>query len=154
VPVRIGVISDTHGLVRAAVLDALRGVDLIVHAGDVGGPAVVLALEAVAPVKAVCGNVDLDPWGRDLPTTVVVEAGGVRLYVRHDLGGLDVDPRTAGFAAVITGHSHRPGIQRRDGVLYFNPGSAGPVRFSLPVCVGRLTIEGTAVDPEILLVEA
>lgn len=137
----IGVISDTHGLVRPEALAALAGVDRIVHAGDIGVPEVLVRLAALAPVTAVRGNNDRGPWAARLPPTEVVEAGGVKIYVLHDRHELDLDPRVAGFAAVITGHSHKPAQEVRDGVLYFNPGSAGPRRFALPVSVGRLTIE-------------
>jgi hypothetical protein len=137
----VGVISDTHGLVRPQALAALAGVEQIVHAGDIGSPEVLTALARVAPVTAVRGNNDRGPWADDIPTTEVVEVGGVSLYLLHDLHELDLDPRAAGFAAVIAGHSHQPRQEERDGVLYFNPGSAGPRRFRLPISVGRLTIE-------------
>ncbi len=130
---------------RPEALAALAGVVHIVHAGDVGGPAVLEHLARIAPVTAVRGNNDRDAWAASLPETAVVELGGAALYVLHDRKQLDVDPRGAGFAAVISGHSHRPGQERRDGVLYVNPGSAGPRRFRLPVSVGRLTIAGGRV---------
>jgi putative phosphoesterase len=136
----VGVISDTHGLLRPEAVAALRGVDHIVHAGDVGAPEILDALAAVAPVTAVRGNNDRGPWAAGLPETEVVEIGGLMLYVLHDVQTLDLVPRAAGFAAVIAGHSHQPREECRDGVLYFNPGSAGPRRFRLPVSVGRLTI--------------
>jgi putative phosphoesterase len=144
-PIEIGVISDTHGLLRPEALTALAGVAHIVHAGDIGGPAVLEHLARLAPVTAVRGNNDRDPWAAALPETAIVELGGVRLYVLHDRKQLALDPRAAGLAAVIAGHSHQPRQERRDGVLYFNPGSAGPRRFRLPVSVGRLTIAGGAV---------
>jgi uncharacterized protein len=147
---RIGVISDTHGLVRPQALRALAGADLIVHAGDVGAPAVLEALRAVAPVVAVRGNNDRGAWAAVLSETEVVETDGRSLYVLHDLKELDVDPRAAGFAAVIAGHSHQPRIDRRDGVLYLNPGSAGPRRFRLPIAVAWLAIEPAGVDAEIV----
>ena len=136
----VGVISDTHGLVRPEALAALRGVALIVHAGDVGGPEVLDALAAVAPVVAVRGNNDRGPWARRLPATRDVVVGAARVYVLHDVHELQGDPASDGYAAVIAGHSHRPRIERRDGVLYLNPGSAGPRRFSLPIAVARLTV--------------
>jgi len=142
---RIGVISDTHGLVRPEALRALAGADLIVHAGDVGAPEVLDALRAVAPVVAVRGNNDRGRWARALAETEVVERGGRSLYVLHDLHELDLDPRAAGFDAVIAGHSHQPRVERRDGVLYLNPGSAGPRRFRLPISVGFLSIRGSDV---------
>ena len=147
---RIGVISDTHGLVRPEALRALTGADLIVHAGDVGTPAVLEALRAVAPVVAVRGNNDRGPWAAALAETEVVETDGRSLYVLHDLKELDLDPRAAGFDAVIAGHSHQPCIERRDGVLYLNPGSAGPRRFRLPIAVAWLAVEATSMDAEIV----
>lgn len=147
---RIGLISDTHGLVRPEALRALAGADLIVHAGDVGGPEVLAALRAVAPVVAVRGNNDRGPWAATLAGTEVVERNGRSLYVLHDLKELDLDPRAAGFDAVIAGHSHQPRIERRDGVLYVNPGSAGPRRFRLPIAVAWLAVESAGVDAEIV----
>jgi len=150
----LGVISDTHGLVRPEALAALRGVDRILHAGDIGGPEVLRALEAVAPVTAVRGNNDRGPWAEVIPATEAVEAGGAWLYVLHDVKTLDLDPRAAGFSAVIAGHSHRPAQEERDGVLYFNPGSAGPRRFRLPVSVGRLTVSAGRVTGALLALAA
>ncbi|HEY7517902.1 MAG TPA: metallophosphoesterase family protein [Methylomirabilota bacterium] len=147
---RIGVISDTHGLVRPEALRALAGADLIVHAGDVGGPEVLEALRGVAPVVAVRGNNDRGPWAAKLAETEVVETDGRSLYVLHDLNALDLDPRAAGFDAVIAGHSHRPRIDRRDGVLYLNPGSAGPRRFRLPIAVAWLAVAPAGMDAEIV----
>jgi putative phosphoesterase len=134
----IGLISDTHGLLRPEALRALAGSELIVHAGDIGSPEILDALAAIAPVVAVRGNIDTAPWARQLPETAVAEAGSSRIYVLHDLKQLDLDPRAAGFAAVVSGHSHRPGRTERAGVLYINPGSAGPRRFRLPVTVALL----------------
>lgn len=146
----IGVISDTHGLLRAEAVDALQGSDLIVHAGDVGGPAILDELRRIAPVHAVRGNVDRDEWSRELPAAEVVEVDGTLLYVLHDIATLDLDPAAAGFATVIYGHSHRPKQETRRGVLYLNPGSAGPRRFQLPVTVARLTVEGTRLAAEMV----
>ncbi len=146
----VGVISDTHGLLRPEVGPVLRGVQLIVHAGDIGDPAVVSGLEALAPVRAVRGNVDRDAWARALPLTRVVEAAGAVLYVLHDVDALDLDPAAAGFAAVISGHSHRPQLEQRGGVLYLNPGAAGPRRFNLPVSVARLRVAGGQVSAELI----
>jgi hypothetical protein len=137
---RVGVISDTHGLLRPEALRALAGADLILHAGDVGSPEVLAGLRALAPVVAVRGNNDRGPWAEALSETEVVTAGGRSLYVLHDLGTLDLDPRAAGFDAVIAGHSHQPRIERRDGVLYLNPGSAGPRRFRLPIALAWLDV--------------
>jgi putative phosphoesterase len=147
---RIGVISDTHGLLRPEAIDALRGSELIVHAGDVGKPEVFERLRAIAPTIAVRGNVDTGSWAAALPEAEVVEVGPVHLYVLHDLATLDLDPKAAGFAAVIFGHSHRPGAELGNDVLYLNPGSAGPRRFSLPITVARLRVEGDRVSHEIV----
>ncbi len=146
----IGVISDTHGLLRPEAVKALRGSDLIIHAGDIGGPDIVGALESIAPVRAIRGNIDVQPWARKFPETDVVEAAGIFLYVLHDLKQLDLDPRAAGFAAVLSGHSHKPSIVVRDSVLYFNPGSAGPRRFKLPIGIGRLRIGAGKLAPELV----
>lgn len=146
----VGVISDTHGLVRPEALRALRGSDRIVHAGDIGGPEVLAALRGIAPVTAVRGNNDREPWADRLPETRVVRVEGARLFLLHDLHALDVDPAAAGFEVVIAGHSHQPRMERRDGVLYFNPGSAGPRRFRLPLSVGRLLIRDGRVRARIV----
>jgi putative phosphoesterase len=146
----VGVISDTHGLVRPAALDALRGSELIVHAGDVGHAHVLDELRAIAPTIAVRGNVDTGTWAEVLPVTDVVEVSGLHLYVLHELASLDLDPKGAGFAAVISGHTHRPSAVVRDGVLYLNPGSAGPRRFALPVAVARLRVVGERLSHEIV----
>lgn len=135
-----GVISDTHGLIRPSALQALAGVDLILHAGDVGDASVLDRLRSVAPTVAVRGNVDTSPWGRTLPESEVVEMQGRSIYVLHDRAALDLDPKAAGVAAVVFGHSHRPEAVEHDGVLYLNPGSAGPRRFSLPICLAHLTV--------------
>jgi putative phosphoesterase len=150
---RIGVISDTHGLLRPQAVAALRGSPLILHAGDVGSPQILDALRAIAPVHAVRGNVDTGEWARRLPETEIIEVGQCRVLILHDLDTLALDPRAAGIAAVIAGHSHQPKIETRDGVLYFNPGSAGPRRFRLPVSIGRLTVSGTQVRAEIETIE-
>ena len=147
---RIGVISDTHGLLRPQALAALSGVELIIHAGDIGDPRILSKLERLAPVHAVRGNIDRGDWAADLPLTRVVEVGGVHLYVLHELFCLDLDPAAAGFAAVIFGHSHSPHLERKNGVLYLNPGSAGPKRFTLPVAIARLQILGSALTAEII----
>ena len=152
-PVIFGVISDTHGLLRPEAVQALRGSDRILHAGDIGDPEILEALAQIAPVIAVRGNVDTDSWARALPETEVVEAGGVSIYVLHDLGRLDLKPEAAGFCAVVYGHSHQPKIEEKNGVLYFNPGSAGPRRFQLPVIVGRLVIAGRKVRGELVELE-
>jgi uncharacterized protein len=147
---RIGVISDTHGLLRAEAVAALRGVERIVHAGDVGAPEVLSALAAIAPVTAVRGNNDHGAWAAALAETEVVAVGGVSIYVIHDVTELDVDPGAGGFGVVIAGHSHRPVNEVREGVLWFNPGSAGPRRFKLPIALGLLTVDGGNVRGEIV----
>jgi len=129
---RLGIISDTHGLLRPEAARALSGVDLIVHAGDVGSPDVLTKLKALAPVFAVRGNVDTESWAKELPATVIVDAGSASLYVLHNLRELDLRPEAAGFDAVISGHTHQAEQWEREGVLYLNPGSAGPRRFHLP----------------------
>jgi putative phosphoesterase len=146
----IGLISDTHGLLRPEALAALQGVEQIIHAGDAGTLGVLAALSAVAPVSAVRGNVDVGSWSQGFPLTRVVEAEGVLIYVLHDLDRLDLDPAAAGFAAVISGHTHRPVIERRHGVLYVNPGAAGPQRFSLPVSLALLRVEAGVAEAELV----
>lgn len=140
--VRVGVISDTHGLLRPEAMAALRGSDAIVHAGDIGGPHILEELNAIAPVTAVRGNNDREAWARHLPETAVLEVGGATILVIHDLNALRIDPKAEGFAVVVSGHSHQPLSVRRGGVLFFNPGSAGPRRFRLPVSVGTLRLGG------------
>lgn len=146
----IGVISDTHGLLRPEAREALRGSELILHAGDLGAAKVLHALQRIAPVVAVRGNVDLEDWAERLPTTEVAECAGKTFYLLHRIADLDLKPAAAGFAAVIYGHSHRPLIEWRDGILFFNPGSAGPRRFSLPVTVGKIEIVDGELRPEIV----
>ena len=146
----IGVISDTHGLLRPEALDALRGSEYIIHAGDVGDPEILEELGSIAPVTAVRGNIDKGAWARKLQETEVVELGGVTIYVLHDLEQLDLKPEAAGFRAVVYGHSHVPKREFRNGVLYFNPGSAGPRRFNLPVTLGRLVVSNDDLRAEIV----
>jgi len=138
---RIGLISDTHGLLRKEAVEALHGSELIIHAGDVGKPEILEELRKIAPVVTVRGNVDTEPWAQALPETAVAEAGAAMIYVLHDVNTLDLNPAAAGFHIVVSGHSHKPGKTERDGVLYINPGSAGPRRFHLPVTVARLNLE-------------
>jgi hypothetical protein len=149
----IGVISDTHGLLRPQAVAALCGCSPIIHAGDIGRPEILDELRRMAPVFAVRGNVDIGAWAMALPETATVEVGDCRLYVLHDLDALHRHGRAAGFHAVIAGHSHRPKIETRDGVLSFNPGSAGPRRFNLPVSVGRLILSGAELRAEIINLE-
>ena len=144
--ISIGLISDTHGLLRDEALEALRGSDLIIHAGDVGKPEILTALRQLAPVIAVKGNIDKGPWTSELPATAIAEAGAVNIYVLHNVDELDLDPLAAGFRIVVTGHSHQPSSHERSGVLYINPGSAGPRRFQLPVTVARLDLARTPWD--------
>jgi len=146
----VGVISDTHGLLRPEAIAALRGVDRIIHAGDIGAPEILTALGEIAPVTAVRGNNDKGAWARAIPLTQAVDAGGASIYVIHDVGELDVDPGAGGFGVVIAGHSHQPRNEVRDGVLWFNPGSAGPRRFKLPIALGLLTIEAGRARGEIV----
>jgi len=144
------VISDTHGLLRPQAISSLEGAQLIVHAGDVGDPQILSQLRSIAPTTAVRGNIDTGAWAASLPMTEVVEIGDVHLYVLHDLAALDLDPKAAGFAAVISGHTHRPAAQLRNEVLYLNPGSAGPRRFKLPIAMARLEIVGDRLTHEII----
>jgi uncharacterized protein len=146
----VGLVSDTHGLLRPQALVALRGVDLIVHAGDVGSAAVLGGLRALAPLVAVRGNNDSGAWAKGLPASEVVEVDGALLYVLHDLAELDLDPAAAGFHAVVSGHSHRPKIERRGDVLFVNPGSIGPRRFTLPVALAILRVDGVKLAPRIV----
>jgi putative phosphoesterase len=144
---RIGLISDTHGLLRPEALAFLDGSDHIVHAGDVGEASILDALAAIAPVTAIRGNVDTDAWARRLPDTTQAVVGGVAIYVLHDLAALDIEPRAHGIRVVVYGHSHKPLVSTRDGVLYVNPGSAGPRRFRLPITAAELLIDGSSVSP-------
>lgn len=147
---RIGLVSDTHGLLRPEVLPFLAGSDHIVHAGDVGDPAILDALAAIAPLTAIRGNVDTDAWASRLPETTRATIGGVTIYVLHDLGALDLKPQAHGIRVVIYGHSHTPSVTERDGVLYVNPGSAGPRRFRLPISAAELLIDGADVTARIV----
>ena len=152
IPIVIGVISDTHGLLRPEAIAALHKSQHILHAGDVGAPEILDELARIAPLTAIRGNVDKGAWAGKLPETAVVEFGGVPIYILHDVGQLDLKPAAAGFQVVISGHSHVPRQEMREGVLYFNPGSAGPRRFKLPVTVGRLVIERKKVRAEIVTI--
>jgi uncharacterized protein len=146
----IGLISDTHGLMRPEALEALRGVDLLIHAGDIGKVEVLDALRPIAPLHAIKGNNDRGAWVKKLPDTMILTVGGVKLYVIHDVHELSFEPSKDGIAAVISGHSHKPSIVERDGVLFVNPGSAGPRRFKLPVAVGKLRIADGKLKAEII----
>lgn len=149
----IGVVSDTHGLLRSDAMTNLGGSELIVHAGDIGNHEILDELRHIAQVVAVRGNSDKAAWAKTLPKNEVVQIGGLHLYVLHDVQELDLDPVAAGFKAVIAGHSHRSSIRRKDGVLYLNPGSAGPRRFNLPVTLARLYIRNGNLDAEIVMLE-
>lgn len=146
----IGVISDTHGQLRPEAVELLRGSEHIIHAGDIGSPDIVPELEKIAPVTAIRGNVDVQSWARRFPETTVVELAGLYVYIIHDVKALDLNPKAAGFAAVISGHSHQPMQETKEGVLYFNPGSAGPRRFRLPISVGQLELQDGEIRPKIL----
>jgi putative phosphoesterase len=151
---RIGLISDTHGLLRPQAVERLRGSDFIIHAGDIGHPDVLAELSRLAPVTAVRGNNDLGSWAADIRATEVLEAGSVLIYVIHDIAQLDIDAAASGFHVVICGHSHRPLSELRDGVLFCNPGSAGPRRFKLPVSVGQLLVSGDTLQAELFDLES
>jgi len=150
IDLHVGIISDTHGLLRPEAAAALHGCDLIIHAGDVGNAAVLDGLRSIAPTFAIRGNIDTETWAARLPPTDIVEVGELSFYVLHNIADLDLDPPTAGFAAVVYGHSHQPSIETRDGVLFLNPGSAGPPRFRLPVTLARVAVAGTELRPEIV----
>jgi uncharacterized protein len=149
--IRIGLISDTHGLLRPEAMQFLQGCQHIVHGGDIGGPAnggpaILQQLATLAPLTTVRGNNDRGPWAKQLPETTLLSIGGVSLYILHDLAQLDIDPKATGVRVVVSGHSHKPVVNERQGVLYVNPGSAGPRRFKLPVSVGELLITGDSVS--------
>lgn len=146
----IGIISDTHGLLRPEAVELLRGSEHIIHAGDIGSPEIIPELRKIAPITAIRGNVDTQAWAQSFAETEVVELDGVDLYIIHDANALDLNPQAAGFAAVISGHSHQPKQEVKNGVLYFNPGSAGPRRFKLPISVGRLVIADGNLNGQIL----
>jgi putative phosphoesterase len=146
---RVGLISDTHGLLRPEALERLRGASHIIHAGDIGAAEILVSLRALAPLTAVRGNNDRAGWARAVRAAEAVRIGEMRVYVVHDLAELDIDPAADGFRVVVSGHSHRPRIEERAGVLYVNPGSAGPRRFRLPVAVARLEIDGASVQATI-----
>jgi hypothetical protein len=147
---RVGLISDTHGLIRSEALDALRGSEIIIHCGDIGDASVLDALRNIAPVRAIRGNNDKGAWARGIPSTDVVEVGGHAIYVLHILAELDLDPERAGFSAVVFGHSHKPSIEMKGKALFVNPGSAGPRRFTLPVTVATLTLRSARCEAKIV----
>jgi putative phosphoesterase len=148
--IRIGLISDTHGLLRPQAVDFLRGSDFIIHAGDICDSTIIEELERIAPVTAVRGNNDTGAWADGLPETELVKMGGIFIYVIHDLALLDIDPIAAGVQVVVSGHSHKPCIGRREGIIFVNSGSAGPRRFKLPISVAELVIAGLSVSARIV----
>ena len=150
---QIGLIADTHGLLRPSAIAALQGVECIIHAGDIGNAAILTALADIAPVTAVRGNNDQLAWADHLQEVETLQVDGIAIYVIHDLKQLSTDPARLGMQVVIAGHSHRPGCERRDSVLYINPGSAGPRRFKMPVSAARLVIDGDTVTPQLLTLE-
>ena len=151
---RVGLISDTHGLLRQEAVDALRGSELIIHAGDVGKPEILEALRKIAPVVAVRGNVDTAEWAKKLPEAAVAEAGAAMIYVLHDVNAMDLNLAVSGFQIVVSGHSHQPGKKEVQGVLYINPGSAGPRRFQLPITVALLRVRQSPFEVEFVNLEA
>lgn len=152
-PLRVGLISDTHGLLRPQAVSFLEGSDLIVHGGDICDAAILTALAAIAPVVAVRGNNDHGTWAERLRESELFQVGDAFVYAIHDLAAIDIEPRAAGVQVVVSGHSHTPSVRQREGVLYVNPGSAGPRRFKLPISVGELTIEGTSVTVRTVEIE-
>ncbi|MGJ7502972.1 metallophosphoesterase family protein [Variovorax sp. ZT5P49] len=150
---RIGLISDTHGLLRPEAIAFLKGSDFIVHGGDIGTAGILEALAAIAPLTVVRGNNDREPWADAIAETELVKFGGVHLYAIHDLAQLDIDPLAAGVRVVVSGHSHKPKVEERDGVLYVNPGSAGPRRFKLPISVAELVIDGASVTARVVSID-
>lgn len=147
---KIGLISDTHGLIRPEALMALKGSELIIHAGDIGKPEVIHLLNDIAPVLAIRGNVDREPWARQIPDMLNLNINSIKLHVIHNRNEMTANPVAAGFLAVVSGHSHMPGKVKRDGILYINPGSAGPRRFKLPIAVGLLYISGIKLRGSII----
>ncbi|MDP9893011.1 putative phosphoesterase [Variovorax boronicumulans] len=148
--IRVGLISDTHGLLRPQAVAALQGSDFIVHGGDIGNAGILEALAAIAPLTVVRGNNDREPWADGIAESEFLKVGGVVIYAIHDLSQIDIDPAGAGVRVVVSGHSHKPKIEERDGVLYVNPGSAGPRRFKLPIAVAELIVDGNAVSARIV----
>ena len=146
----IGIISDTHGLLRPQALVALEGSDIIFHAGDIGSPEVLEALRKIAPVVAVRGNTDNNPWSKDIPYYQMTEFNGIFFYLLHDLYDLDLDPETAGLQVIISGHTHQPLAETKNNILYINPGSAGPRRFHLPICLAKLTMNGRQLHSQFI----
>jgi putative phosphoesterase len=153
-PIRVGVISDTHDLLRPGALEVLQGSEMIVHCGDICDLAVIEELARIAPVRAVRGNNDTGAWADELRESEIIRVGEIAIYVIHDLSQIDIDPKASGVAVILSGHSHKPNISYREGIMYVNPGSAGPRRFKLPVCLAELIIDGSAVFPRIVELES
>lgn len=149
-PIHVGLISDTHGLLRPQAVAALQGSDFIVHGGDIGDAGILDALQAIAPLTVVRGNNDREPWAARIPETEFLQVAGVLVYAIHDLSQIDIDPAASGIRVVVSGHSHKPKVEERGGVLYVNPGSAGPRRFKLPIAVAELVVTGGAVTARIV----
>ncbi len=147
---RVGLISDTHGLLRPEAKALLHGCDYIVHCGDIGAPEILDELAALAPLTAVRGNNDIGAWADRLPETQILEVGALCLYVIHDLAQIDIEPVAAGVQVVVSGHSHQPSVEERSGVLFVNPGSSGPRRFRLPIAAGELNVSGSSVSARIV----
>jgi putative phosphoesterase len=147
---RVGIVSDTHGLLRPEARTFLLGCDYIIHGGDVGDPKILDELAVMAPLIAVKGNNDKEPWAARLRKTELIRVGNIFVYVIHDLAELDVDPEAAGVRVVVSGHSHKPVIEEREGIMYVNPGSCGPRRFKLPISVGEIIVSGGAVNARIV----
>jgi putative phosphoesterase len=152
--IRVGVISDTHGLVRPEAMEFLKGSDAIIHCGDICDPKVISELSHIAPVTAVRGNNDRGAWAQEIPESDLIRFGNIYVYAIHDLAQIDIDPVAAGVSVVLSGHSHKPHLESRDGVVYLNPGSAGPRRFKLPVSAAELVIDGRSVIPRIARLES
>jgi putative phosphoesterase len=150
VAIRIGLISDTHGLLRPEAMQFLQGSDMIIHCGDICDPGVLKELSGIAPVKAVRGNNDKGAWADDLPESEIIPIGEIFAYVIHDIARIDVDPAASGVTVVLAGHSHKPCIDCRDGVTYINPGSGGPRRFKLPISAGELIVERKSINPRLV----
>lgn len=150
---RIGIISDTHGLLRAEAVEALRGCDHLIHAGDIGNATIMQALSDIAPLTAVRGNNDVGDWAESLPETKQLQFEDVNVYIIHDLKELSIAPTDAGIAVIVSGHSHKPAIEMREGIIYLNPGSAGPRRFKLPVAVAELLVDGRSIQPRIIYLD-
>lgn len=142
---RVGLVSDTHGLLRPEAKRFAVGCDYLIHGGDIGSPEILDELAALAPLTAVKGNNDAAAWAADLPESEIIRVGGVFVYVIHDIANLALEPRSAGVRVIVSGHSHKPSVAERDGILYVNPGSCGPRRFKLPISVGELVVDGTEV---------